>query len=532
MKRPRAVSQSSATKASGSFAAMSLLQRYRARVLFARLQNAVEPGLYFTFLDRNEPPERELPPVGPLDAVVLRQKTLLAERHSVQQAQELGVSIDRWLEAELELQRATGEEPGGTKRSYLRITARDGVFLRFAVFGDARERDTVPELGPFAVVHIGPRGVEADGHLLATRGASDLATWELGTAAGDDFTGLHKGDIAFRTPGAAYHPSITPAAPRPQLTPIAPQPSSAPPPVAAPPPRIEPVFTPPSSSPPVTPTPQIAPDPEPLFREEPRLPQPVHTPPPRFSPPVEEPSALTARDLELIQRIERERSEETLRARMQKDERRRLGVDEADDSATTWAMRYRPQSSEVEAEAESDGAGLPWGAALWRLRFAIIGVLLFVVGVYGVTVVRNGGSASVPGQAQIQPVSIAQKFSSSRWEYIVNSVQTVPLAGESRARGIYYVVRLGVTNKGVDGQQLSPADFALIDANGVEHAPQGTFSGPYQTADNTRSPYLWPAAFQSGKSVTIAVIFDVAPSLPRGMLLKVIELPAVRVKLD
>ena len=221
----------------------------------------MEPGLYVTFLDRNEPPERELPPVGPLDAVVLRQKTLVAERRSVQQAEELGVSIDRWLEAELELLRATGEEPGGTKRSDLRVTARDGVFLRFAVFGDARERDTVPELGPFAVVHVGPRGVEADGQLLAIRAASDLAAWELGTAAGDDFAGLHKSDIAFRTTGTAYHLSITPATLRPQMTRTASQPSSALPPVAAPPPRIEPAFTPP---PPPPPPPAPPPPPKPL----------------------------------------------------------------------------------------------------------------------------------------------------------------------------------------------------------------------------------------------------------------------------
>jgi len=345
------------------------------------------------------------------------------------------------------------------------------VFLRFAVFGEARERDTVPELGPFAVVHVDPRGVEADGQLLATRAASDLAAWELGTAAGDDFAGLHKSDIAFRTPGTAYHPSITPMAPRSQLTPIAPRPSSAPPPVAAPPPRIEPVFTPPPAAPPPS-----APDPEPLFREEPRQPQPVYSPPRRFDPPAEEPSALTARDLELIQRIERERSEETLRARIQEDERRRLGVDEADDSATTWAMRYRPQSSEVEAEAESGGAGLSWGAALWRLRFAIIGVLLFAAGAYGLTVVRNGGSASVLGQVQIQTVGIAQKFSSSQWEYIANGTQKVPTAGAARARGIYYVVRLGVTNRGSDGAQLSPSEFVLIDANGVEHVAESVSS--------------------------------------------------------
>src|SRR3982074_1797822 len=97
----------------------------------------MESGLHITFFDKGETHDRELPPVGPLDRVVLRQRQLIAERGSVQQAQDAGVSIDRWLEAELEFQRATGEEPGGTKRLETRVTAPGGVFLRFAVFGDA-----------------------------------------------------------------------------------------------------------------------------------------------------------------------------------------------------------------------------------------------------------------------------------------------------------------------------------------------------------------------------------------------------------
>lgn len=497
----------------------------------------MESGLFLTFFDRGEPAGRELPPVGPLDQVVVRPKQLVSERRAVQQAQELGVSIDRWLEAELELQRATGEEPGGTKRAELRVTARDGVFLRFAVFGEAKERDLVPELGPYAVVHIGQRTVEADGETLATRSASDLATWELASAAGDEFAGLHKPDVAFRTPATGYHPNITPAPARPPVPDTVQRP---PPPRRAAPaaaPRVDPAPPGPTAAaqtPPPAPPPEIAREPEPLFREEPRREQPAHRPPPRLEPPAEEPPALTARDLELVQRIERERSEETLRARIQEDERRRLGVDEAgDESATTWAMRYRPQASEDQgADLAGGGTSLSWGAALWRLRFAIIGVLLFAVGVYGLAVVRTGGAPGVPGQVQIKTVGIAQKFSSSRWEYVANGTQRVPTAGAARARGIYYVVRLGVTNRGTEGAQLSPSEFVLIDANGGEHVAESPASDAYYGSGNTQSSYIWPQSFAVGKNVTLPLIFDVDPSLPRGMLLKVADLPATRVKLD
>src|SRR5512141_827334 len=98
----------------------------------------MEAGLHLTFFEPGESVDRELPPVGPLDHLVVGARRLVAERSAVHQMQDIDVAIDRWLEAELELQRALGEEPGGTKRSELRVTARDGGYLRFAVLGDAR----------------------------------------------------------------------------------------------------------------------------------------------------------------------------------------------------------------------------------------------------------------------------------------------------------------------------------------------------------------------------------------------------------
>ena len=477
----------------------------------------METGLYITFFETGEPFDRELPPVGPLEHVVVRHKQLVAQRRASGQAPDMGGDIARWLEAEIEFQRATGDEPGGPKRTEMRFAARDGVLVRFAVFGDVKERDVVPEAGPFAVVVIGRRGIEADGQILATRGSSELAAWELTAAAGVDAGGLRKPDIAFRTPSTAYHPEIA-----------SPSQSAR---------RAEPVIEPPlvpREEIVLPPAPSAVPEPsEPMvFRERERPPQEIYSARAPSTPAKEETPALTAGDLEMIQRIEQQRAEDTLRARVLDEEKRRLGVDESDDSATTWAMRYRPQDDDVIVPAGPVSRGFELGPALWRMRFAIIGMLLLLTGLYGFTVIRSGGASTVPGQAQVQYVNIAQRFSSQRWDYVANGVQRAPTAGTSQARGVYYVVRLGVTNKGTEGAQLSPSQFVLVDANGVEHGAESVASDAYQSANNPQSQYTWPQTFPVGRTVTIPVIFDVDPSLSRGNLLKLTDQPNVRVRLD
>lgn len=505
----------------------------------------MESGIFVTFFEPGAPFDRELPPVGPLDHVVVRPRQLVADRAAAQQAHDSEVAIDRWLEAELELQRAVGEEPGGPKRSEMRITATEGVFLRFAVFGDERERDLVPELGPFAVVVVGKRSVEADGHVLATRAASELAPWELASPAGRDLAGVHKPDIAVRSAGGGYHRGIVPVTPRTLLN-------------TAPAPRITITPDPPpitiAPAPQITITPerrQLAPEPPPIVgRPEPPpivasqpppaaispTPPPPAPPPRAARPPAAEPEspALTADDLALIERMERQRDEEQLRARMQEEERRRLGVDENED-ASTWAMRYRPQpAADNTATAAAAGESLDLRVLLWRMRFALIGVLVIALGAYGLLSFRNGGAVSVTGggSRSFQTVGIAQKFSSDRWDYIVNGVQRVLTSGTSRARGTYYVVRIGVTNRGTEGAQLSPSSFTLYDANGTQYTPSGLSSGAYYGDGNTSSQYVWPQSFPVGKTTAISIIFDVDPGLGRGNQLAIDELPRIRVNLD
>jgi len=168
----------------------------------------VEPGLYLTFFTEGEPVSGELPPVGPLEHVVIRGQSLIADRKNGEA--DLFGGGGRWIEAERELRRATGQEPGGTTRSDLRIAGPEGVYLRFVSFGDPAEQDPVPELGPYAVVVVGRRGVEADGDPLATRAGTNQNLWELTGVGGSALVGVIRPDIAFRTRSTAYHPEVTP----------------------------------------------------------------------------------------------------------------------------------------------------------------------------------------------------------------------------------------------------------------------------------------------------------------------------------
>ena len=195
----------------------------------------MEPGLYLTFFTEGEPMDGELPPVGPLEHVVVRGQSLIAEQKNG--GTDLFGGGARWIEAEHELRRATGQEPGGTKRPDLRIAGPEGVYLRFVSLGDAAENDAFPELGPYAVVVVGRRGVEADGDQLANRTGMNQNLWQLTGVGGSAFLGVIRPDIAFRTRSTTYHPEIKPfrsGATRPPSRPVAAPVAAAVAPVVAP----------------------------------------------------------------------------------------------------------------------------------------------------------------------------------------------------------------------------------------------------------------------------------------------------------
>ena len=168
----------------------------------------MEPGLYVTFFTEGEPMDGELPPVGPLEHVVVRDGSLMADLKDGGWSDVFGAG-PRWSEAKQEFRRATGQDPGGTRRPDLRIGGPEGVYLRFVSFGEDAEHDPVPELGPYAVVIVGQRGVEADGDALATRTGTNQSLWELTGVGGSAFVGVVRPDIAFRTRSTKYHQDIT-----------------------------------------------------------------------------------------------------------------------------------------------------------------------------------------------------------------------------------------------------------------------------------------------------------------------------------
>ncbi|HYK97523.1 MAG TPA: DUF4352 domain-containing protein [Candidatus Acidoferrales bacterium] len=429
----------------------------------------METGLYITFFETREPFDRALPPVGPLEHVVVRRRDLVAHRRAGH-APEVGGDVARFLEAELEFQRAIGHEPGGPKRSEMRFAARDGVLLRFVSYDDGPGQDPPPELGPFAVVTVGRDRIEADGQPLAERGASD---------------------IAFRTPSTGYHPRI-----------VAPASSE----IVVPPPLIAP--EPPAVVPPVM-----------IGADEPRPPAAFARDPAAGA----DTPALAQRDLDLIE----QRAADTLRERVLEQERRRLVADVPRESTPTRTTRHRPRPATVElVPAGPEPRAFEIGPALWRMRFAIIGVLLLLAGVYTFTVIRGGGAATV------SYVNLTQRFSSDLWGYVVTDVQRSTSAGAARPRGVYYVVRVGVTNKGTEGAQLSPSQFVLVDADAVEHGAESVGSNAYRSSRNPSSQLIWPDSFPVGTTVTLELAFDVDASLPRGNLLRVSDLPNVRVRLD
>jgi len=407
----------------------------------------VEPGLYVTFFTEGEPMDGELPPVGPLEHVVIRDRSLMADRKDGQDADHFGGGL-RWIEAEQELRRATGQDPGGVKRPDLRIAAPEGVYLRFVSFGEADEHDPIPELGPYAVVVVGRRGVEADGDPLATRTGTDQNLWELTGVGGSAFVGLIRPDIAFRTRSTAYHPQI-----RPFRRGATPQPSR---PAAAPSrPAAAPVAT--------------------------RVVEPP--PPPR---PLEDPG-LTLRD--------------------------RIGTE----PSTT-------RSGYMVAESEQR----EWGGAAWRLRYFIIGALVVLIVVFSVPSIRsilNGGGPTA------DTVAVGTAVSSPEWTYNVGSVRRVARIGASQARGTYMVVQIAATNRGRAGAQLSPSNFTLTAASGEQYAAQPTTSGVYSSAVNPDSSYMWPNDFPVGRSVVVALIFEVNPSIT-GTQLVILDVPTTRIRLE
>lgn len=424
----------------------------------------MEPGLYVTFFTEGEPFEKELPPVGPLEHLVVRDRSLIAERREVRHADHFGGA--QWIEAERELQRALGEEPGGARRPDLRVGAPEGVYLRFVSFGEAA-RDPLPELGPYAVVVIGERGVEADGDQLATRDALSSTRWKLTGAGGSAFVGIARGDIAFRTRSTAYHPHVPRFGVRP------------------PPARTAPVHIPAAAPP----APKVA---------RPPAPPVAASKPSRQEAPV------------AVATLPRPAAPETTTATL----RGRIGAE--------------PAPTVLRETRRSVRDPLEFAGALWRLRFVIIAVLVVLIGVFSVPALLSFFDGSRPTWST---VSVTTPVTAPEWTYAVGVTRRVTRLGQAQARGIYYVVQMGVTNRSKSGAQLQPGNFALATPNGQQYVAQSSASGVYSSDTNLDSPYLWPREFPVGRQVVVPLVFDVDPSI-EGAQLVMLDVPGTRIRLE
>lgn len=456
----------------------------------------MEPGLYVTFFTAGEPSADVLPAVGPFDHLVVRPGALVADRRSVSQSGDFGGF--RWIEAELELQRALGHEPGGVRRPDLRITAPQGVYLRFASFERATEEEPVPELGPYAVIVVTRHGVDGDGDAIASRSATKDRAWVILRGGGPALVGIIRPDIAFRTRTTNYHPRIHQAR-------LLAQPGAYPVGTAAPArptvptvqPRSDPVPPPDRVVPPAPPV--VRPAPLVVPPAAPAVARPVVTPPaprPTASAPI--PPRLPVDDRALT-------DDASLRGR--------LGGALRTDGTTEIA------TSSEELSRRS--------ARRWAI-FILVGAMIIALGAFGALVLRGALSPSIAGT---NVVGIGKAVKGTQFDYTVATVSRTPSVGAARAQGTYLIVFVTLTHHGSEGGTLSPNAFRLVDGSGTQYPALSESDPVYQNTGNPGSPLLWMSSYPVGQAVSTPVVFDVDASL-RGVQLMILEVPTVRVRLD
>ena len=465
---------------------------------------STEQGVYLQFFDEGEAADRELPPLGPFELLIVRHNRIIGHREAVEHDVLGAGSVERWLEAELELRRALGDEPGGMRRGHMRIRAPRGeIIVRFYDYtGD--EAPKVPDLGPFYALVVGKREVRADDKLIAIR-STDVSPWTLTDAIRPGIAGINKADFSVFALGAR-DPRVSPQSAAPQ--PPAPEPRplgttsvAMPAPPAAPAGPMLPAADP------------TRPE-ETAFVERRKVQREIYV----ARPLPTEGEHLTPADVNLILRVDKLKQQELAQQLMVERLRRAQHADPEialrTEAVASLAMRFQPPVKEraaAEAAAADEYEELSLTerllGSLWSARiFLVTGlVVLALVAAYGYL---SAPSSPVAGQKALTSVSMTERVQTTDWTYFILSVERLQRVGSVPPRaGGYLIVHIALTRKTSDGPPPDPSQFVLVESTGGQILAFSRSSDVY-----IGTGYQWAARYPIGTGIQDQLVFDMSPS--------------------
>ncbi|HSW94884.1 MAG TPA: hypothetical protein VLI88_01870 [Patescibacteria group bacterium] len=449
-----------------------------------------EAGVYLQFFDEGESIDKQLPPLGPFELLIIRHNQIIGDREQVEHdSMGLG-AVERWLEAELELRRALGDEPGGIRRSHMRIRApRGDIIVRFYDYG-GDEPPKVPELGPFYALTIGKREVRADDQLIAIR-STDLSPWTLTEAAGSGIAGVTKADFS------VFSLSVREARPAPAPVPPPTMPEAAGPVLAA--------------AAPVAETPWV---PQGEFVERRKVQRELYV----ARPDSQREQSLTPADVETAEKLKQQAlGEQLMIERLRREQRVSPEAALQPQPAGDLAMRFQPPVREREAARAAAAEAIEYEDEpfttrllrfLWSARLVIVTLLLVAAlfSAYGYLQPKIASNGAPP------PLSFAgmgDKIQTPDWTYTVTSAERALKLGTIPATsGGYLVVHLTATKTNADAPPLSTSNFQLIDAAGA----RGFAFDPTSDLYTSNLGLIWASRYPTTQPVQDHLVFDVSPT--------------------
>jgi hypothetical protein len=163
-------------------------------------------------------------------------------------------------------------------------------------------------------------------------------------------------------------------------------------------------------------------------------------------------------------------------------------------------------------------------AANQRIALVVVGALAIVLALMGV-------ARAFPQSGTSSTVDVGKTVRGPHWEYSVETVARAEQLSSATPRGVFLIVWVTATKRDASAPALLARDFALLDADGRQYAPLTESDAVYRSDGNPGSPLIWRTSYALGDPVSTPVVFDVRPAL-RGLQLIILEVPAVRVRLD